>query len=418
MGVDDKDTIDGLAIEKSNGAAVLVMSESRPSDLQANMLSEFEAKVNTYLGFILGGQMAGMCSLAGREARIELHCQYAPPIEVLRIYRLVRDHLKHKDVGFTTYFGAGQSLPWIWISLTEAIDCIAFSVLRVKYLRSPEEGMRREDGTGFSYDPFCDPRSGTIARLHADVVELADVELVVVGRGRCQADVDTGVHCDALGGADLGPGGPVGRAIGSEGIADPRKANPVGIPHPRSVRRARGTTCGGAVLEDRAVDRAGAHRHQHIGAAGGQVAADHHAGQGVMIRGGIARVAQHACRDGTIASEGRIGEAELVGSAGDPSPTAGDFPTAGRGRSGRPGRPRRADVLGAPATGQTRGIVDIAVENAPAVGANVQSAVDSRIALNNGNRAVLVRRSEMVTHVAPWSSERKKPLRPLTVPAT
>ena len=111
MGVDDKDIIDGLAIEKSDGAAVLVMYESRPWDSHAHMLSEFEAKVNTYLGFILGGQMAEMSQFAGREARIELHCQYAPPIEVLRIYRLVRDHMKQKDVGFTTYFGAGRSCP-------------------------------------------------------------------------------------------------------------------------------------------------------------------------------------------------------------------------------------------------------------------------------------------------------------------
>ena len=40
--------------------------------------------------------------------------------------------------------------------------------------------------------------------------------------------------------------------------------------------------------------------------------------------------------------------------------------------------------------GRRRGSVDVAVENAPAVGADVHPAVDARIALNDGDRAVLM----------------------------
>lgn len=111
MGVRDHDVIDGIGIERSDGVVVLFMREARPWDSKPAMLAEFEAKANCYLRFILGGQLAEMPQFAGRATRIELYCQYAPPMDVMHVLRLVRDRLKQKDIGFATFFGADRSCP-------------------------------------------------------------------------------------------------------------------------------------------------------------------------------------------------------------------------------------------------------------------------------------------------------------------
>jgi hypothetical protein len=75
------------------------MKETRPWDGSDLRLHELQEKFNAYASFLLDGEMlAAHPELAGKRARIELHCSEMPDERALELLRLIHDQLELQDV--------------------------------------------------------------------------------------------------------------------------------------------------------------------------------------------------------------------------------------------------------------------------------------------------------------------------------
>lgn len=98
-GVANAGVIDLFAFDEKSGHVLLVMKEQRPWDESDERLHELQEKFNAYASFILDGEMlAAHPELAGKPARIELHCVEMPDNRSLELLRLIHEQLALQEI--------------------------------------------------------------------------------------------------------------------------------------------------------------------------------------------------------------------------------------------------------------------------------------------------------------------------------
>ncbi len=98
-GVANPATIDLFAFDAKTDQVLLVMNETRPWDDSDLRLHELQEKFNAYVSFILDGEMvADHPELAGKKARIELHCAGMPDARAIELLGLIHDQLALQEI--------------------------------------------------------------------------------------------------------------------------------------------------------------------------------------------------------------------------------------------------------------------------------------------------------------------------------
>ena len=99
-GVQNPAVIDLYGLDQEAGEILLVMKERRPWDGSDLRLHELQEKFNAYVSFLLDGEMlAAHPELAGKRARIELHCDAMPDERALELLRLIHEQLELQEIG-------------------------------------------------------------------------------------------------------------------------------------------------------------------------------------------------------------------------------------------------------------------------------------------------------------------------------
>jgi hypothetical protein len=83
--------------------------EWKGSDEQLLALQE---RFNAYVSFLLDGEMAtDHPHLAGKPARIEVHCAHMPDTRALELLALIHDQLAFQEIGLEVIVGNELPLP-------------------------------------------------------------------------------------------------------------------------------------------------------------------------------------------------------------------------------------------------------------------------------------------------------------------
>jgi hypothetical protein len=92
--------IDLFALDEKTGDVLLVMNETRPWEGSDFQLHQVQEKFNAYVSFLLDGEMqTEHPELAGRRARIELHCVGIPDARAIELLGLIHDQLALQEIG-------------------------------------------------------------------------------------------------------------------------------------------------------------------------------------------------------------------------------------------------------------------------------------------------------------------------------
>jgi hypothetical protein len=98
-GVANPSVIDLFGVDEKTGEVVLAMRESRPWDGGDERLHDVQEKFNTYVSFLLDGEMIDEHpELGGKSARIELRCDHMPDERALELLSLIHDQLALQDI--------------------------------------------------------------------------------------------------------------------------------------------------------------------------------------------------------------------------------------------------------------------------------------------------------------------------------
>ena len=98
-GVANAAVIDLFAVDEKKGEVLLVMNETRPWDDSDQRLHELQEKFNAYVSFLLDGEMlTEHPELAGKRARIELHCAQMPDARAIELLGLIHDQLTLQEI--------------------------------------------------------------------------------------------------------------------------------------------------------------------------------------------------------------------------------------------------------------------------------------------------------------------------------
>ncbi len=98
-GVQHAGVIDLFAFDKKTEEVLLVMNESRPWDGSDIRLHELQEKFNAYVSFLLDGEMLeAHPELAGKRARIELHCAQMPDDKAVALLGAIHDQLALQEI--------------------------------------------------------------------------------------------------------------------------------------------------------------------------------------------------------------------------------------------------------------------------------------------------------------------------------
>ncbi|HEY0369305.1 MAG TPA: DUF6572 domain-containing protein [Chthoniobacterales bacterium] len=98
-GVANPAVIDVFGLDEKRDQVLLVMNEERPWDGDEEQLHQLQEKFNAYASFILDGEMlAAHPELAGKSARIELHCAHMPDERAIELLGLIHDQLELQDI--------------------------------------------------------------------------------------------------------------------------------------------------------------------------------------------------------------------------------------------------------------------------------------------------------------------------------
>ncbi len=102
MSVSEPDVIDVVSHDPKTDAVVLSMVEERDWGEEGALLPELQAKLNTYLAYVLDGQLAkDYPQVAGKPVRIRLHYTHAPGDEEKSFLAMIkRDYLKPQKIGW------------------------------------------------------------------------------------------------------------------------------------------------------------------------------------------------------------------------------------------------------------------------------------------------------------------------------
>ena len=99
-GVANAALIDLFALDKKTGDVLLVMNETRPWDGSDLRLHELQEKFNAYVSFLLDGELvAEHPELAGKHARIELHCVEMPDDRAIELLGMIHEQLALQEIG-------------------------------------------------------------------------------------------------------------------------------------------------------------------------------------------------------------------------------------------------------------------------------------------------------------------------------
>lgn len=101
MAVDNPDVIDIVSTTRETGEVVLTIADHLRWD--DDHLVVLQAKINRYLEFIEGGQLAEEYPNAkpGVPVRIDVACKYRPSTNGLRFLELARETIEAAGWGFT-----------------------------------------------------------------------------------------------------------------------------------------------------------------------------------------------------------------------------------------------------------------------------------------------------------------------------
>jgi hypothetical protein len=98
-GVPNAAVIDLFAVDEKKGEVLLVMNETRPWEDSDLRLHELQEKFNAYVSFLLDGEMlTEHPELAGKRARIELHCAQMPDERAIELLGLIHDQLALQEI--------------------------------------------------------------------------------------------------------------------------------------------------------------------------------------------------------------------------------------------------------------------------------------------------------------------------------
>ena len=98
-GVANPAVIDMYALDQQADEVLLVMMEERPWDGSDERLHEVQEKFNAYVSFLLDGEMiASHPELAGKRARIELHCADMPDDRAVELLGMIHDQLTLQEI--------------------------------------------------------------------------------------------------------------------------------------------------------------------------------------------------------------------------------------------------------------------------------------------------------------------------------
>ena len=103
--------IDVIAHDPKTGEVVLVMDEANEWDGSDERLLALQERFNAYASFLLDGEMASdHPELAGRQARIELHCVHMPDTRALELLGLIHDQLAFQEIKLEVVVRRGQAM--------------------------------------------------------------------------------------------------------------------------------------------------------------------------------------------------------------------------------------------------------------------------------------------------------------------
>ncbi|MDQ6655153.1 MAG: hypothetical protein M3Y80_04995 [Verrucomicrobiota bacterium] len=98
-GVANPAVIDLFAHDTTTDEVLLVMKEDRPWEDTGLRLHELQEKFNAYASFLLDGELvASHPELAGKKARIELHCADMPGEEAIELLGRIHDQLALQEI--------------------------------------------------------------------------------------------------------------------------------------------------------------------------------------------------------------------------------------------------------------------------------------------------------------------------------
>ena len=91
--------IDVIAHDAKTNEVVLVMNEPNEWNGSDEQLLALQERFNAYVSFLLDGEMAeSHPELAGKPARIEVHCAHMPDTRALELLGLIHDQLAFQDI--------------------------------------------------------------------------------------------------------------------------------------------------------------------------------------------------------------------------------------------------------------------------------------------------------------------------------
>ncbi len=98
-GIANPAVIDVFGLDQKRGQVLLVMNEARPWEGSDERLHQVQEKFNAYVSFLLDGEMlAAHPELAGKKARIELHCIDRPDERGVELLGMIHDQLELQDI--------------------------------------------------------------------------------------------------------------------------------------------------------------------------------------------------------------------------------------------------------------------------------------------------------------------------------
>jgi hypothetical protein len=98
-GLEQSGIIDFFAHDTKTNEVLLAMVETRPWDGSEGQLFEVQEKFNAYVSFLLDGELAeSHPELAGKAARIELHCATMPEGRALDLLNAIHDQLALQEI--------------------------------------------------------------------------------------------------------------------------------------------------------------------------------------------------------------------------------------------------------------------------------------------------------------------------------
>jgi len=91
--------IDVIAHDPKTDEVVLVMNEPNDWNGAEEQLLGLQERFNAYVSFLLDGEMPDAHpELAGKRARIELHCAHTPDSRALELLGLIHDQLAFQEI--------------------------------------------------------------------------------------------------------------------------------------------------------------------------------------------------------------------------------------------------------------------------------------------------------------------------------